>query len=376
MSRSSKSNVIFGIIQLIVVVILIVMSFVTSSMLKSEKPKPATNDNADRSIYVKTAIFSPSSHRVAINTTGTLEAKARIDIVPQTTGRVVYVNDKFFEGGSFDADETLFSIDKTDYELALQRALSDVQRSKTALKLEEAQSKSAISEWKIFNKNKKIPDLVARNPQIAQSEAELNAAEANLQKAQLDLDRTEIKLPFAGKVIVNNIDEGSYVVAGQSVGQVYNLDSVEVKSSLPDSELKWLINEKNPQINIEFSYLGEKKNVKGYLKRGATSFDAGTRFASLSFGIENYENLIIGTFAKISIKGTKLDNVVKLPPSAIQKQGIIWQVGADNRLQEITPEVVYTTDEYVIVSNILDKAKIVTSTIDGAAVGMKIQDGG
>lgn len=207
---------------------------------------------------------------------------------------------------------------------------------------------------------------------MAEARANLKAAKALLKNAELDLERTKIRMPFNGRVLSSQVATGRFVSAGQSIAQVFDRSTLEIRASLPSQKLEWLLQEKNPNIIVTTSYLGETKKYRGYLKRGTSSFDANTRFANVSFGIDNANTLIPGVFTRIDIKGHQLNGITRLPSSAIQKGGVIWAVDEKNKLIKLQPDIIESNDIYVAASGLDGNFQVVVSRLDGGEVGMKV----
>lgn len=367
------SNKVKGIIQLILVILFILGSFIISNMLKSDKPFSRNTDNVERTFFVETITVSPTSHRVEFDTTGTVNARANIGIVPQIQGRITSISDKLFEGGQFAAHETLFEVDPRDYQLEVQRLQATVAQAQTALNLEKAEGESAMMDWKILNGDKPAPPLVARAPQMREARANLQAARAQLNNAKLALERSKFSFPFEGRVLSSTLEAGQFVMAGQSYGDVFDLNTLEVQASLEDKQLNWLIDSEAPEITITANYLGETKTYDGVLKRSAGSLDSQTRFARVSFGFKDQNpDLLPGIFADVVVKGSTLENVTVLPAAALQREGNIWTVDADNKLRTHQPNIIYSTNQNIIIDSLRANSRVVTSRVSGASEGMGI----
>ena len=83
-------------------------------------------------------------------------------------------------------------------------------------------------------------NLALTVPQIEQAEAALAAAQADLASAQLQLEKTRLLAPFDGQVLNSTLDVGEFAVAGQQVGALYAVSSVEIPVPVPLDELRWL----------------------------------------------------------------------------------------------------------------------------------------
>jgi multidrug resistance efflux pump len=127
---------------------------------------------------------------------GTVSPKVQVEIVPQVSGNVVYVNPQLKPGGFIHADRKILRIDPRDYELAVQQADALVADALVKLDLEKAEAQVARKEWDQINPNTEpTSPLVLREPYIRQAQAMLDSAQAQLAKAKLNLERTQLSLP-------------------------------------------------------------------------------------------------------------------------------------------------------------------------------------
>lgn len=372
MSEETSTDKIKGLIQLALVIAFVAGSFLASAALETERAIPKESDTADRVLFVETETIEPGPYQISFKTTGLVDARARINVVPQVSGRIVAVNDQFFEGGEFEANEVLFEVEPLDFELELERLQSAVAQARTAYNIAEAETEAATREWKMLNPNKKVPWLVARRPQKDEAWAALKAAKAQLKNAELDLQRTKYSLPHAGRVISSNIEVGQFVTSGQSYGEVFNPDAIEVRSTLEDQQLQWLFASQNPAVEIIASQQGLSKSYDGFLKRGISSLDPQTRFAPVSFGVKDEAaTLLPGMFVDVKVQGPQLANITVVPASALQKEGVIWILDENNQLHAIEPDIAYADNDTVAVKNLGDTPNIVVSRVSGATDGMK-----
>lgn len=371
--KSKTAKLTVGQIQLVLVIAFIIGSFLVSALLKSTYTPPGENKSADRVLVVEAVEIAPTSHLIAFETTGVIEARNSINIVPQVSGRVTSVHEGFFSGGSFEKGDTLFTIEPRDFELEVRRQKAEVARASTALELEEAESKAALEEWKQRNGSKKAPALVIRKPQLSEAKANLESAKALLENAELDLERSRFTLSFNGRVISSQISQDQYVQAGQSYGEVFDQAELEINASLEDTQLKWLMRADAPEITIRAEYLGEKREFQGILKRGVSALDAGTRFATVRFGFkERNDDLLPGIFSDIEVLGPNIEGVMVLPSSALQAQNTVWRLEGD-QLKVWKPAIIYANENYLVVEGLDEPTKIVTTGVPGGTDGMRVK---
>lgn len=362
-----------GKVQLTMVIVFVVISFSLSRLLENDLMESQNYASAERLIYAKTETITPKEYQISFSTSGTIEAKHEVGIIPQVSGRVVWVNEKLFKGEAFDKNEPLFEIDRSDYDLEVVRLDAEVAKANTALDIELAETKAAIEEWKQINGNMDAPDLVLRKPQLIEARAKLKAALAQREKARLNLSRTIYKLPFNGHMIESNLSEGQFVTMGQSYGKVYDNNSIEIHSSMSDEQLKWLLNSGDSEIEIKIICYGVEKTFKGYIKRNATSIDKSTRFAHVRFAFNKIpKKILVGSFAKINAKGETYKDAAIIPSGALQKDGKILIVDENNIVSKFQPEIIQNMDRYIAIKGIQKAFKVVVNNMPGAIEGMKI----
>ncbi len=374
--RTSKKS---GLIQLILVTLFIAGSIFLSKMLELSYEPPVKNDGKARILYVNTQKIKNKDYRIEFNTTGIIRPKNKINITPQVSGQIIWVNDSFSEGGFFDEDEILFKIDPQDYILKTKQAKSEIAKASTELKIEEARSNSAIAEWQEFNAKKEIPDLVARKPYVKQARAALESAKANYEKALLDLRRTKYSLPFSGRVINSDISLGTFVNSNQNYAQIYNSDSLEIKLSLNSKQRKWILQAQNPEIEALIKKDEQEIKLKAYIKRIPSIINDKTRFADIYLGFiesnkqNKIEQILPGDFVYVKLKGEILHNVAIVPSQAMQGNEMIFVVDKNNKLKQVEQKAIFRTDDYIILKNLKDGTKIVIDKINGASEGMKVE---
>ena len=363
-----------GLLQCLLVVLIIIASFTISNILGTKQAPLESNYGGDLLLKVETVEVSPGPYRIAFETTGNVQARSEISVTPQVSGRIEQVSQRFFEGGVFQAGETVFQIESLDFELEAERLKAEVARAETNLLLEQAEAEAAIAEWQQIHGDKDPPDLVVRKPQVAEARANLLAAKAQLANAQLDVERTRFSLPFNGRVLTSNLAKGQYVNAGQSYGTVFDIETLEVGASLDNRQLEWLLTSENPTITITVNSLGKSNKFQAYLLRGVSSFNEQTRFANVNFGFEEVGRSILpGMFVDIRIEGSQLDDILLLPVESLQKDGRVWHVNGDETLSFFRPTIIYTHEKYLAARWNGRPINVVTTRLSGAIEGMRVE---
>lgn len=362
-----------GLWQLGLVIGFVAFALIISQLLRSGYEPPRRDDGQERRLTVQVTEVRPGPFRISFTTTGLVEARTYVDVVPEISGRIISVQEDFFAGGRFTAGETLFAIDPRDFELEIERAEAEIARARTRFELEQAEGQVARAEWhRNRGDDNPPPDLVARKPQMAEARANLQAAQAALAIATRALDRTRYSLPFDGRVLESDLAPGQYARAGQVHGQVFDLASLEVRASLTDQQLSWLMAADNPRITIATRFLGNTVTHAGELRRGASALDSATRFAAVRIGFTDPGlQLVPGVFAEVRIEGPALERVVQLPLHALQKDGLVWVVQSDKTLTAFEPHIVWSDDQTIVIDGIQQPLTVVTSRLAGVNEGAR-----
>ena len=298
--------------------------------------------------------------------TGNIVFRNPVALISQVSGRVQYIAPALRVGGTFAAGELLLSIDSQDFQLALAQAQAEVDSALANLALQQAQSEAAIANYALLNGAKTVPPLVAKLPQIQQGQALLAGARARAQVARLNLSRTELRMPFAGKVIQTTAEVGQLLTQGVAFGQVFALDAVEVSVPIEPSALARL----QPIIGRSAQVSDGVTSVTATVERVAAELDAQTRFARLFLQLPP-DSMPPGTFVQVSFTGPNLDNTLLLPIAAEQPNSRVWTV-KDSRLVAVRPKVLHRTSTHLVVEAFALGTGVVVGAVPGGREGLEV----
>lgn len=162
-----------GMTQLTLVAAFIFGSFTLSIILESTYVPLQKNGGPERVISVDAEQLTPLDYTLSFEVSGSVIALNTVAIMPQISGRVTHVNPHFYAGGTFEAEEPLFTIDQKLYTLAVRQATAELNRVTAELDLEQAEIQAAIKGWRQLNGNAPVPMLVAREPQLERASAQV-----------------------------------------------------------------------------------------------------------------------------------------------------------------------------------------------------------
>ncbi|WP_372781531.1 efflux RND transporter periplasmic adaptor subunit [Litorivivens sp.] len=328
---------------------------------------------------VDTITMIPATAVLQVRAQGTVAPRRQIDLAAQVGGRIVHASPYYAPGGTFAKDETLIQIEAADYEIAVVRAKARVAEARQNLATERGRGRQAKREWRDLG-SAEANDLFLRKPQLAAAEAQLAAAEGELRQAELNLTRTEIKAPFAGRILSINANLGQYVNAGSAVASVYDAEVVEIALPLSERQLGLLDLPLGDHLELPVTVhatLGQKSWQRlGVITRTAASIDEQTRFAHAIAEVRNpsgSEALAIGQFVSVDIPSRPLENVLTLPENLIHPRNTLWVVDEQNRLQLHTVTVLQAINGKVAIqADSSNPLRIVTSYLARPLDGMEL----
>ena len=377
-------------LKIIAPVLVLVVSVGVVQALSAAKPAPEKKEESQRLISLYVDEVKSDIVTLSVQAQGEVRAKTEIDLIPQVSGRIIAISGSFAEGAEFSPGETLIKIDDTNYKLAVIRANARVAEAQVAVQRELANAKIKEDHW-LDKRTSGEPTAYALNkPQVLEAEAKLLAAEAELKAANLDVARTEISVPFLGRVLTKTVGIGQYVTVGTPLGRVFSTDTVEVRLALTDAQLAeldlpmgFMADALNAPVVKFTARVGNKEQSwTGRIVRTHASVDQQTRLiyaiAELEdpygLGSDNGAPMAVGMFVHAEIAGVKSQTAMVLPRLALRNADKVYVINDNNRLEIRTVEVLSTSMDTVFVTNGVNVGeKVVTSTIPAAVDGMEVR---
>ena len=356
------------------------------------KPEVETRRPAIRPPIVRVATVEIADVPLVVESQGTVSPRTQSQLVPEVSGRAIWVSPSLVSGGFFEAGETLLKIDPRDYRQFVVIAEAEVARANLRLEQEQAEATLAAKEWQDLGEGEADP-LTLRQPQLVDASAALAAAEANLEKTRRDLDRTQIRAPYAGRVRQENVDLGQFVSTGSPLATIYAIDKAEIRLPLPDNELAYLElpllyrgqqpEQLGPKVLLRASFAGEDYEWQGRIVRTEGEIDRTSRMVHAVAEVTNPYGrtedrrrppLAVGMFVEAEIQGVVAENVVVLPRAALRNDGRVLVVDSSNRLRFRQVDVFRKTKQEVIIRSGLESGeKVLLSPLGAVTDGMEVR---
>jgi RND family efflux transporter MFP subunit len=358
-------------------------------VLGAAKEAPEKTEEAPRAISLHVDNVRAEQVHLQVRTQGEVSPKTDINLIPQVSGRIISVSDNFAEGGAFASGSTLVKIDDADYKLAVTRSEARVAEAAVRVEQEMADARIKRKQWDEWVKDGQPTPLALNAPQVAEAQANLRAADADLQTAKLNLARTNVSVPFKGRVADRKIGVGQYVTAGTQLGRVFATDKVEIRLPLTDAQLAELNlpigfvanNGDAPSVTLSATMGGDDHMWQGKIVRVNAAVDKETRLVyaiaevadPYGTAADNGMPLAVGLFVNATIEGVVPQNALVMPRDALRGDDKVYVI-KDEKLEIRTVKVLSTShDRLIVASGVAPGEQVVTSAVRSAFDGMAVQ---
>ncbi len=409
--------------------------FANIMLVSMKKEVAKVSDVQANKLLVSIKALTPIQETIEVSNYGTVQPRTVLSLNTELDGKVLYVHPDLLEGNLIPKDTLLITLDKSDFSLAEKRIQANLlthELSLESLKVEEENLKRSLStlqrQLEIAEKEKLRYETLLKEKSVSPSEynkidssyqtAKISLISTEnslrmipvrrkqienlqileniaLEQAQLNLKRTEIRLPFTGRVLKKYVEPGQYISKGKNLLDIYDTSCLEVKIPLSISELEWLLPDyyfalnRNPSSTFAPSM--ENCNIKIYLSRGnsnvfwngklrriAPEIDQSTRTLGVIVEIEDSSRrqnppLLKGMFVKAVFQSVTLKNVYRIPRNLITNDNKVCLFEKGKlKLQEI--EIIRFHNDFAYISNGLKtNDQLITSILSNIVEGMDVE---
>ncbi|QEG24678.1 Multidrug resistance protein MdtA precursor [Mariniblastus fucicola] len=255
-----------------------------------------------------------------------------------------------------------------------------------------------LSQQKAVQQLKNNIALVA--PQIKALQAAKRQSAAQIEQAKRDIERTKITAPFRMRVGEVQLEVGQFVGIGETLFHGYSDAEVEIEAQLALQDIHRLFVAQTDGVpppkefsqedfrrlfsfdaSVKVAGLESTVTYPGQFLRVREVVDAQTKMVGFVIGVQNRPPmeqkvlkppLLEGAFCDIDVYGKTLPDQVVVPRSAI-RNGSVFLVDDQNRLEKRAVELTFTQDDYAVVASGLDGGeKLVIANPSPAIIGMLV----
>jgi len=335
-------------------------------------------------VTVRIRQVQPESVQLKVHSQGTVMPSTESQLIPEVSGRIVWMSPKLVAGGYFKTGELLARVDELDYRNTRDRAQAALGRAEAEQQHAAFEYKRMVSLAERQLTSRSQLETALRGLRVA--EATLQDARVSFEQARQNLERTEIRAPFTGLVRAENVDIGQFIARGTPIATLYASDLVEVRLPIADRQLAFLNlpptlrgelpENLQPAVELTTEYAGQRLQWQGRIVRTEAEIDISSRMVQLVARVSNTEAstpLSVGLYVEAAIEGLTADNIVILPRSALRNDDQVLIVDKDDKLRfrDVQPLRLYQ-DNVLVKSGLSGGDRVCLSPIQTAIDGMTV----
>lgn len=252
-------------------------------------------------------------------------------------------------------------------------AVMDDTQARNMLSAAEAQmtqANDALQRYGLLHENGSLPEVqwVEIQSKVAQAKSQLAIAKKNLADCRLTA-------PVGGIIGHKHVSAGETALPSQAVVTIFDIRTVKVKVSIPESEMGAITTHTPSTISIAAA----GKTVSGGRIEKGVSADALTHTYEIHIHVANPDRrLLPGMVANVNLhQRSDSNNPITLPITSVQSRSdgtlFVWTVGKGNSAQRTTVKIGETIGNRVTITDGLTVGqRIVTEGYQKLSEGTKV----
>jgi len=351
-------------------------------MVQSAFKARADRDNAapsgrERVFSANVVTLEPATITPILSSFGELATRRGLDIRARASGTVVEMSETFVNGGQVKEGAFLLRIDPTDYKAALDLAETDLTQAKAELRdataaldlarddLANARRQAELRDAALARQNDlvgrgvgteaavenaalaassaaqavlgKRQSVITAEARVATAEATLSRREIARDEAQRRLDETEIRAAFSGTLTDVTVLLGGLITPNEKLGRLVDPNKLEVGFRVSTAQYARLLADNGAladlPVTVRLEATGVDLTATGRVNRESADVGEGQTGRMLFANLDATPGLRPGDFVTVELSEPPLDQVVRLPATALDASGNILVLGEGDRLE-------------------------------------------
>ncbi|KUP91658.1 efflux RND transporter periplasmic adaptor subunit [Tritonibacter horizontis] len=392
----------------------LISAAVQQSLSQERRAPPAR----ERVFAVNVVTAELNAERPELVGFGRIESRRTLELRAAVSGRVISLAPSFQDGGAVAAGDVLVEIDKADAEATVQRAEADMMDARaesrdaeralelagdelaTAQSQAELQERAyqrqvdlkargvgteALVEAAELTATQARQSVLTRRQAVSQAEARVDQARTLVSRAQIaldeaqrDLDDTTITAPFTGTLQSVSLVEGRLVSANEILAQLVDPDQLEVAFRVSTTQYARLLDDAGrlipADVTVTLDAAGAGISAEGTLARASGAVGDGQSGRLIYAAMQASAGFKPGDFVTVTVREPAIPDLVRLPSSAMDSRQTVLVLGAENRLRELTVELVRRQgDDILVRGDGLDGQQVVVGRTPLLGEGIKVR---
>ncbi|MEM7521085.1 MAG: efflux RND transporter periplasmic adaptor subunit [Pseudomonadota bacterium] len=358
--------------------------------LADERPAPAPRERV-----FSVSVLTPIAEDVVpvLETFGEVQSRRLLELRAANGGRVVALAEGFEDGGEVRAGDVLLRLDPADAQAAVDRAQNDLADAQAEVRdaarsVALAQDELAATEEQAALRDRAFvrqQDLaargvgtasttetaelaasqarqavVSRRQALAQAEARVDQAATTLARAQIalaeaqrTLDDTVLTAPFDGVLSATNVIAGRLVTPNEQLAELIDPNDLEVSFRVSTAQYARLLDADGALIRAELTAMLDVAGIdllaEGRISRASAAAGEGATGRLIFARLQSPKGFKPGDFVTVRVREPELEDVVRLPASALNADNQVLVLDPENRLEEIDVRLLRSQGDDVLV---------------------------
>lgn len=284
-----------------------------------------------------------------ISTNAEIHPRWSAQLRAAVSGRIVEVHDSALAGQRVEQGTTLISIEPSHYVAEVSSAELALKQAELDLLIAEKNTSVARAQYS-QDGIKAANDLALQLPQLRLAKSAVESARARVAASNTELANTTISAPFAGYVVERFVSPGQSVNVGEALVDL--VDDQRFELIVEISRADWLLL-RQPLTDLNAKILDQQGQpiAQARIRQGGGFLDATTRqyrvFLEISHPTE--AQVLSGDFVEVLLPGITVPAALNIAESSLTQEGYVWYVDEQDRLQHLSPEVLFRRQERIVI---------------------------
>ncbi|MEM6576862.1 MAG: HlyD family efflux transporter periplasmic adaptor subunit [Pseudomonadota bacterium] len=379
---------------------------------------PQEPPRRERAFAVNVIQAQLASHTPVLTAYGEIESDRSLDIRTRSGGTLIAVSDVFENGTRVRAGQFLAQVDPAEAQFALDRSTADLTDAKAEVneaqrgltlardELTAARQQSnlrnraltrqrdletrgvgtsatvELAELEAFQADQSV--LAKRQAELA-AEARVDQAQTRLARAQIAFDEaqkrledTTIRAVFNGVLENVSVVEGRFVAANEQIATLVDDTELDVAFRVSTAQFARLLDERGQisqaPVTATLQTFGLDLVARGSIMRASPTVSEGETGRKLYARLDDPQGMKPGDFVTVEITEPVLENVARLPATALGSDGSVLLVDDENRLKPLSVTLLRRQSDTVLVTGEgLEGARIVVNRTPVLGTGVLVR---
>ena len=347
-----------------------------------------------------------------------IQAARVLELRTPSSGTIVELADGFEEGGRVRAGQLLLRLDPAEMDAALASARNDLSEAEAdardaarLLVLARAEVDAARAQADLrdaaLTRQKSLLErgvgtdaavetaalalssaeqvVLTRRQALASAEARVDQTATNMERrrialreAQRERAQTEIFAEFDGTLSAVTVAQGGRVGANEKIAEVIDPTELEAAIRVSTAQHSRLVDAdgqlRRAPAQVVLDVLGMDITARATLTREAPAVGDGQTGRLVFATLDAPGSLRPGDLVEVRIQEPQLDDVIRLPATALSAQNRVLILGADDRLEEVSVTLMRRQgDDILIRAPGLEGQQVVAERTPLLGAGIKVR---